>query len=71
VALSELTPVIFGVLTTNTQRQAIERLGGAHGHAGVRAGEAAVEMISLMARVDARKGAGAGGGDAVRRTRRA
>ena len=34
VALSESIPVIFGVLTTNTEQQAVDRIGGAHGHAG-------------------------------------
>jgi hypothetical protein len=48
VALSESLPVIFGVLTTNNQKQALDRIGGRHGHAGVRAAEAAVEMIVLM-----------------------
>ena len=46
VALSESLPVIFGVLTTNTEQQALDRIGGSHGHAGQRAAEAAVEMIA-------------------------
>ena len=48
VSLSESLPVIFGVLTTNTDQQARDRIGGSHGHAGERAAEAAVEMIGLM-----------------------
>jgi 6,7-dimethyl-8-ribityllumazine synthase len=44
-------PVIFGLLTTETEQQARERTGGAHGHAGERAAEAAAEMIALMARI--------------------
>jgi 6,7-dimethyl-8-ribityllumazine synthase len=51
VALQEFVPVIFGVLTTNTQQQALDRIGGSHGHAGERAAEAAVEMMSLVYRV--------------------
>ncbi len=51
VALSEMLPVIFGVLTTNTEQQAWDRCGGQHGHAGIRAAEAALEMISLLRRV--------------------
>jgi 6,7-dimethyl-8-ribityllumazine synthase len=47
VALDESIPVIFGVLTTNDEQQARDRLGGKHGHAGARAAEAAVEMIAL------------------------
>jgi 6,7-dimethyl-8-ribityllumazine synthase len=51
VGLSEIIPVIFGVLTTNTEQQARDRIGGSHGHAGERAAEAALEMIVLMRRV--------------------
>jgi 6,7-dimethyl-8-ribityllumazine synthase len=51
VAVSEAVPVIFGVLTTNTHQQALDRIGGTHGHAGERAAEAAVEMIALASRV--------------------
>ena len=47
VALSESLPVIFGVLTTNTEDQALARSGGAHGHAGISAADAAIEMIAL------------------------
>jgi 6,7-dimethyl-8-ribityllumazine synthase len=47
VALSESVPVIFGVLTTNTEQQARDRIGGTHGHAGERAADAAAEMILL------------------------
>ena len=51
VSLSEALPVIFGVLTTNTEQQALDRIGGTHGHAGERAAEAAVEMAGLIASV--------------------
>jgi 6,7-dimethyl-8-ribityllumazine synthase len=47
VALDEAIPVIFGVLTTNTEEQARDRIGGKHGHAGEHAANAAVEMIAL------------------------
>lgn len=40
-------PMIFGVLTTNTEEQAIERSGGAHGHKGIEASETAIRMVSL------------------------
>ena len=50
VALSESLPVIFGVLPTNTEEQALARTGGAHGHAGERAAEAAAEMVDLVRR---------------------
>jgi 6,7-dimethyl-8-ribityllumazine synthase len=51
VAISETLPVIFGVLTTNTEQQARDRIGGSHGHAGERAAEAALEMIAMLHRV--------------------
>lgn len=51
VALSESLPIIFGVLTTETEQQALDRAGGKHGHAGERAAEAAVEMAALMTKV--------------------
>jgi 6,7-dimethyl-8-ribityllumazine synthase len=44
-------PVIFGVLTTNTEEQARQRIGGSHGHAGERAAEAAGEMVALLAKL--------------------
>jgi 6,7-dimethyl-8-ribityllumazine synthase len=47
VSLDEMLPVIFGVLTTNTEQQARDRIGGKHGHAGERAADAAAEMILL------------------------
>jgi 6,7-dimethyl-8-ribityllumazine synthase len=55
VSIGEHLPVIFGVLTTNTQEQATDRIGGKHGHAGERAADAAVEMIAVL---DAIKTAG-------------
>jgi 6,7-dimethyl-8-ribityllumazine synthase len=48
VALDFDIPVIFGVLTTENEEQALARSGGAHGHKGRDAAEAAVEMIALM-----------------------
>ena len=40
-------PVIFGVLTVNTLEQALERIGGLHGHKGEEAAISALKMISL------------------------
>ena len=48
VAIEQTLPVIFGVLTTNTEQQAWDRVGGSHGHAGERAAEAALEMIVML-----------------------
>jgi 6,7-dimethyl-8-ribityllumazine synthase len=51
VAIATGVPIIFGVLTTNTEEQAWARAGGHHGHAGERAAEAAMEMIAVLRRV--------------------
>jgi 6,7-dimethyl-8-ribityllumazine synthase len=51
VAIDQSLPVIFGVLTTNTEQQAQDRAGGSHGHAGEAAAEAALEMIALLTRI--------------------
>ena len=40
-------PVIFGILTVNTEQQALERIGGIHGHKGEEAAITALKMISL------------------------
>jgi 6,7-dimethyl-8-ribityllumazine synthase len=40
-------PVIFGVLTVNTEDQAKQRVGGIHGHKGEEAADAAIKMISF------------------------
>lgn len=40
-------PVIFGVLTPNTQQQALDRAGGKYGNKGQEAAVAALEMIDL------------------------
>ena len=40
-------PVIFGVLTDNTKKQAINRSGGIHGNKGVEAAITAIKMAHL------------------------
>jgi len=47
VALSSGTPVSFGVLTTDTIEQAIERAGTKAGNKGFDAALAAIELVSL------------------------
>ncbi|MDD4528864.1 MAG: 6,7-dimethyl-8-ribityllumazine synthase [Bacteroidales bacterium] len=47
VSLKKEIPVIFGVLTTNTLEQAIDRSGGKHGNKGIEAAIAALKMASL------------------------
>ncbi len=39
------TPVIFGLLTVENEEQAIERIGGKHGHKGIEAANTAMAMI--------------------------
>ena len=48
VNLTYTLPVIFGVLTTNTQEQALERAGGKHGNKGVESAVAALKMMHLQ-----------------------
>ena len=52
--LNSGVPVIFGVLTTDTLEQAINRAGGKQGNNGYGAGLAAIEMANLMRALDAR-----------------
>lgn len=48
VGLETEVPVIFGVLTTDSIEQAIERAGTKSGNKGFDAGMAAIEMANLM-----------------------
>jgi len=48
INLQEGIPVIFGVLTTDTIEQAIERAGTKAGNKGWDAGNAAIEMANLL-----------------------
>lgn len=45
-------PVIFGVLTTDTYEQAMERAGGKHGNKGDEAAMAAMRMVELYWRLN-------------------
>ena len=54
IALETGTPVIFGVITTETIEQAIERAGTKAGNKGVEAAASAIEMADLMPKL--RKG---------------
>ena len=40
-------PFIFGVLTTNTEEQALDRVGGKHGNKGDEAAVTAIKMLGL------------------------
>lgn len=48
VSLDEGMPVVFGVLTTDTIEQAIERAGTKAGNKGYEAAVTAIEMVNLM-----------------------
>jgi len=48
VTLKYETPVIFGVLTTENEEQAWDRLGGKHGHKGIDAVDCALAMHSIL-----------------------
>ncbi len=52
VGLESEIPVIFGVITTDTLEQAIERAGSKSGNKGWSAAVAAMEMANLMESVD-------------------
>jgi 6,7-dimethyl-8-ribityllumazine synthase len=41
-------PTIFGVLTVDNEQQALERIGGKHGHKGEEAAITALKMIALQ-----------------------
>ncbi len=48
VSLESGVPVLFGVLTTDTLEQAVERAGSKAGNKGYAAAEAALEMVNLL-----------------------
>jgi len=52
VSIESEIPVIFGIITTDTLEQAIERAGTKAGNKGWSAAMAAVEMANLMGVVD-------------------
>lgn len=52
VALDEDLPVIFGVLTTDTESQALDRAGGSEGNKGHEAALAGLEMVTLLRRLE-------------------
>ena len=48
VALDAGIPVLFGILTTDSLEQAVERAGSKAGNKGYAAAEAALEMVNLL-----------------------
>lgn len=51
VSIKHGVPVIFGVLTTDNQQQAIDRSGGKHGNKGDEAAITAIKMAELAAKI--------------------
>ena len=51
VSLNEGIPVMFGVLTTDTIEQAIERAGTKAGNKGFECGQGAIEMVNLIKQI--------------------
>ncbi len=52
IALESGVPIAFGVLTTDTMEQAVDRAGGKAGNKGADAALVAVEMANLLRRLD-------------------
>src|ERR1700712_349058 len=53
VSIKYSKPVIFGVLTTDTQQQAADRAGGKHGNKGVEGAVTAIKMAYLAETLNA------------------
>jgi 6,7-dimethyl-8-ribityllumazine synthase len=52
IALETGVPVAFGVLTTDTMEQAVDRAGGKAGNKGADCAMVAMEMANLLRRLD-------------------
>jgi 6,7-dimethyl-8-ribityllumazine synthase len=52
IALESGVPIAFGVLTTDTMEQAVDRAGGKAGNKGADAALTALEMANLLRRLD-------------------
>jgi len=52
IALESGVPIAFGVLTTDTMEQAVDRAGGKAGNKGADAALVALEMANLLRRLD-------------------
>ena len=51
VAMQTGVPIAFGVLTTNTVEQAVDRAGAKHGNKGFDAATTAIEMANVLRRL--------------------
>lgn len=56
--LSWSMPITFGVLTTQTAQQALDRAGGKHGNKGDEAASTAIKMVALQREMDAQDNEG-------------
>lgn len=52
IALESGVPIAFGVLTTDTVEQAMDRAGGKAGNKGADAALTAIEMVNLLRRLE-------------------
>ena len=55
VSLESGVPIAFGILTTDSIEQAVERAGSKAGNKGFAAAEAAIEMVNLMKELEGKK----------------
>lgn len=55
IALENPTPVVFGVLTTDSLEQAVERAGAKNGNKGWDTALAAIELADLRAKISRKK----------------
>ncbi|MCD6039463.1 MAG: 6,7-dimethyl-8-ribityllumazine synthase [Gammaproteobacteria bacterium] len=51
VSLTQNIPLIFGILTVENEEQALDRVGGKHGHLGCSAIDSAIELISVLRQI--------------------
>ncbi len=49
VSLAAAIPVTMGVLACDTEQQALDRIGGRHGHKGAEAAQALIETLQTLA----------------------
>lgn len=52
VSMTSGTPVLFGVLTTDTIEQAVERAGTKAGNKGAQCAQSAIEMANLIKKIN-------------------
>lgn len=52
VSVETGVPIAFGVLTTETMDQALDRAGGKHGNKGYEAAATVLEMVDLIGRIE-------------------